>query len=647
MAQQDSMWTSLIDQVVVTAQFTPTETRETVNSVRVLSRKTIEQRGVLTLQELLQVEPNLRVSQDPILGSELSINGLKGENLKILIDGVPVVGRLNGNVDAGQIPLNSIQKIEIIEGAQSVLYGSEASGGVINLITKKSQLSTYHSEIQGQVETNGFRNISLLAGLQQKKWTTQLSANIQDFVPKSDTSMGRDQTWNPKKQRSARAMVRFQPNQNTDLRMTANALNEKVDNLGDIRRPVYKPYAFDDFYQTERWDIQLYTDKWTENRDLLQTTLGYNHFSRVKNSYRYEADSGESTLQDGLQDTSSAQGIMARMTYARERAGQRWSVLAGLENYFERATGTRLFDSLAASPNRAHTNDAAVFGSVKTKWQSWILQAGARYTQNLRYGSAFVPSAWVKWQPSQNLQLRLSWASGFRSPSLKELFFNFIDINHYVIGNASLRPERSSNLRGELTYEAIKSSQSSMTLTTGAFYNNVSDRIVLTALGPVHYEYRNVDQWKTTGMNLRIQVSLNEWLRLQSDLVYTGFHNSMPEFRKGSFLWSPDWTNEVNISWGDSRWNLNVWHKRTGKTPFFYNQDGQTLQGLNDAWNMLNSSVTYRFLKPQLRIQVGVKNLFNIRQLQANNANGIHIEASNQQNLHWGRTFFTGVTWTL
>jgi len=121
----------------------------------------------------------------------------------------------------------------------------------------------------------------------------------------------------------------------------------------------------------------------------------------------------------------------------------------------------------------------------------------------------------------------------------------------------------------------------------------------------------------------------------------------MPEFRKGSFLWSPDWTNEVNISWGDSRWNLNVWHKRTGKTPFFYNQDGQTLQGLNDAWNMLNSSVTYRFLKPQLRIQVGVKNLFNIRQLQANNANGIHIEASNQQNLHWGRTFFTGVTWTL
>jgi len=289
-----------MDQVVVTAQFTPTDTRETVNSVRVLNRKTIEQRGVLTLQELLQAEPNLRISSDPILGSELSINGLKGENLKILIDGVPVVGRLNGNIDAGQIPLNSIQKIEIIEGAQSVLYGSEASGGVINLITKKSQFSQISGELQGQVESNGFRTLSAMAGLAVNGWTTQFTGNVQDFIPVQDTSQGRDQVWNPKRQRSARAMVRYQPGANTDIRLTANALTEKVDNLGDIRRPSFKPYAFDDFYMTNRWDVQLFGERWTLRRDLIQTTLGYNHFGRIKNSYRYDFDTDSKSFLDGM-----------------------------------------------------------------------------------------------------------------------------------------------------------------------------------------------------------------------------------------------------------------------------------------------------------------------------------------------------------
>jgi outer membrane receptor protein involved in Fe transport len=62
---------------------------------------------------------------------------------------------------------------------------------------------------------------------------------------------------------------------------------------------------------------------------------------------------------------------------------------------------------------------------------------------------------------------------------------------------------------------------------------------------------------------------------------------------------------------------------------------------------MLNTSLTVRLFKQKVRLNAGVKNILNVRQLQANNANGIHIEASNQQNLHWGRTFFTGLTWTI
>ena len=68
----------------------------------------------------------------------MSVQGLSGENVKILIDGVPVVGRLNGNVDLSQINLTNIERVEIVEGPLSVNYGTNALAGTINLITKKN-----------------------------------------------------------------------------------------------------------------------------------------------------------------------------------------------------------------------------------------------------------------------------------------------------------------------------------------------------------------------------------------------------------------------------------------------------------------------------------------------------------------------------
>ncbi len=646
MQQDTSTWKKNLDQVVITAQFTPTDTRETVNSVRVLQRKIIEQRSVVNLQELLQTEPNIRLSQDPILGSDISVNGLKGENLKILIDGVPVVGRLNGSIDAGQIPLSSIQKIEIIEGAQSLLYGSEASGGVINLITRKSQTSDVDTEVNAQYETNGFRTLTARAGYTSKKITIQATGNIQNFVPNQDTSQTRDQVWNPKRQRSARALLRYQPSEGTDIRISGNILSEQVDNLGEKRRLVFKPYAFDDYYFTERYDLNVHGERWTKSKNLIQATLGWNVFGRIKNSYRFDFDDENKTLLEGMQDTSSAKGYLTRFTFASDRKERKWNYLLGLENYYENATGTRLLDTTSADPGKAYTNDLGIFASGKINLSPELtIQSGARWTHNLRYGTAITPSTWLFWKPKLPLQVRLSWAYGFRSPSVKELFFSFIDINHFVIGNADLQPEKSLNLRGEITWKTLHIHQTELSLTTIGFYNKVNDRIILTALGPVHYEYRNVESWKTAGGSIRINANIGDWLRFQSDVIITGFYNSNTDITNTKYLWSPDWANDLTLSLFDSKISWNIWHKRTGKTPFFYNQEGKTEQGTTDSWNMLNTGLSTHFLNKKIRVNAGIKNIFDVRQLQANNNNGIHIEASNQQNLHWGRNLYMGVTW--
>ncbi|MFZ1560627.1 MAG: TonB-dependent receptor, partial [Saprospiraceae bacterium] len=436
------------------------------------------------------------------------------------------------------------------------------------------------------------------------------------------------------------------PSEGTDIRISGNILSEQVDNLGEKRRPVFKPYSFDDYYFTDRYDLNVHGERWTKSKNLIQATLGWNVFSRIKNSYRFDFDNENKTLLDGMQDTSSAKGYLSRFTFASDRKERKWNYLLGLENYYETATGTRLLDTTSVEPGKAYTNDLGIFGSGKIKLSPELtIQSGARWTYNMRYGTAVTPSTWLFWQPKLPLQVRFSWAYGFRSPSVKELFFSFIDINHFVIGNADLQPEKSLNLRGEITWKTLHIHQTELSLTTTGFYNKVNDRIILTALGPVHYEYRNVESWKTSGGSIRINANVGDWLRFQSDVIVTGFYNSNTDITNTKYLWSPDWANDLTLSLFDNKISWNIWHKRTGKTPFFYNQEGKTEQGTTDSWNMLNTGLSTHFMNKKIRVNAGIKNIFDVRQLQANNNNGIHIEASNQQNLHWGRNVYVGVTW--
>ncbi|MCY7330273.1 MAG: TonB-dependent receptor [Saprospiraceae bacterium] len=641
---QDTLAPQPIREVVVTAQFAPTDVRQTVNSVRVLNRATIEQRAAVNLEELLQTEPNLRLSQDAVLGSALSINGLRGENVKILVDGVPVVGRLNGSVDAGQLPLGAVQQVEIIEGAQSLLYGSDASAGVINLVTRKSQLHRFEAEANTQLESNGYRNLQGRAGAQMGKFLLQITGNQLDFQPQADTSLGRDQLWNPKTQTSGRAMLRYSPSEKVDIRLSGGLFSETVDNLGEIRRLQYKPYAFDDYYQTNRSDATLHGEGWLKNRTFWQTTIGWNRFDRVKNSYRFDLADGAKTLLASEQHTSAAIGLLTRATLATDRRDHRWNFLVGLENYAETAEGIRIVDSTAAKTGRATGNDFALFASAKADFFSkkLTLQGGARWTQNQLYGAAVTPSLWLLWQPTARWQVRFSYANGFRSPGLKELYFNFIDVNHYVVGSPDLLPERSNNFRGEVAWRLQNKTNYALNITASGFHNTVRDRIILSEFAPVQYTYANLKRWETRGGGLGFSATFRDWLRFRSELVVTGFYNAYSEDDAAlqTLNWSPDWVNDLTISFFKQKANLNVWHKMTGKTPFFFEDAGAVKQGESQGWDLLNASLGSSFLQRKMRLNVGVKNILNTRQIRSGASDGPGHNGGDLRPVHWGRTFF-------
>lgn len=122
----------MTDEVVVTASAKPQTRDKSIYKIDVISNARIRERAAVNLADLLSTQPGIRVEQNGSLGSSIRIQGLSGEQVKILIDGVPVIGRVNGNIDLNQLNLQNADHIEIIEGPISVIYGSDAMGGLIN-----------------------------------------------------------------------------------------------------------------------------------------------------------------------------------------------------------------------------------------------------------------------------------------------------------------------------------------------------------------------------------------------------------------------------------------------------------------------------------------------------------------------------------
>ena len=141
-----------LPEVVVTGQLSETLAQDAIHKIRIIGKKELNSGLFLDVASLLSKELNIRVSEDNVLGSSISIQGISGQNVKILIDDIPVIGRLNGSIDLSQISLSNVERIEIVEGPLSTVYGTDALAGTINIITKeqtesKKIFTTYYETI--------------------------------------------------------------------------------------------------------------------------------------------------------------------------------------------------------------------------------------------------------------------------------------------------------------------------------------------------------------------------------------------------------------------------------------------------------------------------------------------------------------------
>lgn len=606
--------------VVVTGQYDINTSDKSVYNVKVIDQKTIQSMAAQDLSELLSNQLNTRLTQDNILGSSVSIDGISGQNVKILIDGINVIGRENGNIDLSQINLNNVERVEIVEGPMSVSYGTDAIGGLINIVTRKSSSYPLEADVNLYYESVGTYNGDGALLWRKKNNSVSLSGGRYFFDGFSSVDSSRYMEWKPKLQ----YFGTFNYNYNSqlfNLGIKSEYFNQEIQNKGNPVLTPYQAYAFDDYYFTRRLNESVLAEYRFKNHAKLQLTNAYSNYRHIKNTYRKDLVTLEQSLLsgEGIQDTSIFSSFAFRGTYSSSLPLRKLNFQAGYDLYLESGSGGKIANGVQ------HINDYAAFGSVEYQpWERLFFRPGLRVSYNTRYGAPVTPSLNVKYDLTENYSLRASYARGFRAPSLKELDLYFVDVNHNILGNDSLKAEHSDNYA--MSFTANRSiGESKLKADLSLYYNNITDIITLALVEPTTqlYTYINIDKYKTTGGSFTASYKTKHF-SFTTGFAMLGLFNTLSDsFEVDKFSWTPEFQNNFLVSFPKAGVEGAMFFKNTGTT-YGYNLDaeGNVYQSFINPYTIIDLSVTKYIWKKHLGFSLGVKNLLNVIDVQTNSLEG-------------------------
>ena len=632
------------EEVVVTGQYSSTPLRQSMYPVRIISTEKIQARAASNLKELLATESSVRISQDQILGSSISINGISGENVKIMVDGVPVIGRMNGYIDLGQINLSNIKKVEIIDNPMSGIYGTDALGGVINLISNDQTEKNFSGSANAYYESVGVYNTDLSATYNFDKLHFSLSGGrnlFQGYDPIDNDK--RNQEWKPKEQYFIDLSLSWLLKNHT-FRLKTSYFNEFVWNRGALRAPYYES-AIDDKYKTDRLSSAIFASGKLSNNIDYESNLSYSYYRRKKNTYSKNMVSLIETLSPiaSDHDTTTFNAYTFRFTLTDDKLSENLKLMTGTDVNYENAEGKKI------EGNKKDLTDVGVFLSLRyNPLETVAIQPALRYINNSEYKAPLITSLNIKWTVADNLSFKGYYSKGFRSPSLKELYLIFVDINHNIYGNTNLKAETSDNFGLSFQYSINNSNSANcyvLTFEPSLFYNKIYDKIDLADIGNDIYKNVNISNYRTEGVNLTMSY-IRETASYKASVAYTGRSSSLSNSIE-KFSYSPEFSLELDYCL--PIWNIkaNLFYKYTGQMPnYSLNSDSQSgkdkiVKTETNDYSIMDFGLSKEFFN-FVNINVGCKNLFDVNDIkagQSENTTG-HSSGNGTLPISWGRTLF-------
>ncbi|MDX7920980.1 TonB-dependent receptor [Aeromonas media] len=409
------------DTMVVTANRVEQPVSSVLAPVVVIDRAEIESRQVSSLTDLLKTLPGVQITTLGGRGhiSSLFIRGTNSNHSLVLMNGRPIAAMVAGTPDLSQIPLGNIERVEYIRGPRAAVYGSDAIGGVINLITKTSAKNGSETHLKGGAGSHGYGQGQL--------------RTVQALGQQTDMNL----------------LVGYERTDGFDV--VAGAQQPDRDGFDSLNGQVGMNHAFNDAWSAD-FNAQGY-DNQTEMDDPYQSADqsrvkafqydGGIKFQSETLTSRLEASYGENKLKSWLesQGESSAQPIHTGLT--RFSWINSWSGIEGLNltggadwQQEQMKSDSRSYGQAFNAPDRDNTGLFAV-GSYR--WQALLWELSGRTDDNEQYGRHNTWSAASGLDIDDNHNVRLSYGTGFKAPT-------FLDLYYPGYENPDLKPEESKNL---------------------------------------------------------------------------------------------------------------------------------------------------------------------------------------------------------
>ena len=469
---------AMLDPVVVTATRQATRASELLSDVSVIAREDIENAAPnSTVAELLARQPGLEMSSTGGPGSATSIfiRGTNGEHTLVLVDGLRVNSATLGAVSWGYLPLSQIERIEVLRGPASSLYGSDAIGGVIQIFTRRGEGPARFS---GEIGYGSWNTYAASAGVSggAAGWRYSLQVADQHTDGFSSVRNRFNSQYNPDRDgftnQSASGSLSYSPAAGHEF--GASFLFSAGANHFDANYPAS---ASADYKQR-------------------QTVAGYSLYSQ--NRFLPE---WTSTLRLG-RGTDDARNYADALRFSAIRTDQdqyQW------QNDIRLPVGQALvaverLEQKVASDSTAYTQRRRTIDSFLLGWSGRFdnhrLQVNGRYDDNSQFGGRTTGSAAYGYQFTDAWRANLSYVTAFKAPTFNQLYW---PNDGFSSGNPNLRPEKSTNQEAAVHYET-SNHHASVTY----FRNEVKDLIDWqeTPPGSWFYIHVNVSKARITGWTL-------------------------------------------------------------------------------------------------------------------------------------------------
>ncbi|HEY3798563.1 MAG TPA: TonB-dependent receptor [Caulobacteraceae bacterium] len=512
--------------VVVTATRLPTIVADTPDA-EVITRTQIDNLQSVFAQDLLRFVPGLSVTDDGAFGGVASVRllGASSDKTLVLIDGVPQNDPAdpNGAYDFANLDVADIGKVEILEGPQSSIWGSDAIGGVISMTTREDD----GWRLQGEGGTLNTFDGSAGVGRRTDAWA--LGASVSGIssmgVAKADGIGPPNPYWSW----TAGGYGRYTPSATLSL---------------DAHLRYDQSYAGVDGYDANTFAFgytpqYATTRAWTGDvRGVVQAPRG---FTDTFTAGVYRQDRADTYI--GQPFDSSAYTALTqdyRFVATRGADADPWGVTLGAERIgtdAELSTGQR--ESLG-------TTSGFVEGRV-TPWAPLTITAAGRFDAPDSYASAATGHVGVVWKLGAGFALEGSWGQGFKTPTISEIFCDFCTNPGPVAG---LRPEHAQGYDAALQWT---SADGALLAKVTGYELDVTDQIEFSDSFP--FTYVNLDHTRTDGVEVEFDGRLTEHLTAQAEYAYT---NALDLDSGTQMLRVPRDTGSLVLTWTQGRFTGSI-----------------------------------------------------------------------------------------